>query len=52
MQQALRRHEVPPGLRHAYGAARERDTNAGISGGGTFVETDYLRPIGFCEKPE
>ena len=37
MQQALRRHEVPPGLRHAYGAARERDTNAGISGGGTFV---------------
>jgi hypothetical protein len=45
-------HEVPPSLWHAYAAARERDTNAGISGGGTFVESDYLRSIGFREKPE
>ena len=45
-------HEVPEPLWHAYAAARERDTIAGISGGGTFVENDYLRSIGFREKPE
>ena len=48
--------EVPDNLWDAYAAALERDTNANIKAGGSFVETDYLRSIArgaqFAPEPE
>ena len=43
--------DVPQALWHAYAAARERDTQSGIENGGTFVETEYLRSVGFHYEP-
>ena len=48
--------DVPQNLWDAYAAAHERDTVAGVKGGGVFVETEYLRSIAFAgtlgPKPE